>query len=790
MRIVFLIILFIPLLIFGQDKKVSLKEFDGELLNHYLMLEVNKVRTRKRLDTLFSDEILKKAADDQAAYMALKQQLGHGQKSRAKGSPYKRVLYYNGSHNAVGENVMAMDLDRAITKSKNRLTYERLARDMVKDWAKSREHNKNLLDPIYAHVSHGFTIQDGKLFICQVFGSKPFVETYQYSKGATIGVKEGDQCFNCKQVQKKMYRDEVNLGWYSVSNDSVYYWNTNYYSKGRFYRKKKERYLFYSSKNNLNKVFKANGHLTFDVIHHEQYDCNGKPSFHNSLYHNGYYIGALTKSKVLSSDVHPSDKLVKVFVGMKPVFNDTFYQVDFHLIKQKQYCIKTSTVYVTPDYFKPSEYFTLPNAKIGANKTLTIVDSVVTRIPFERNQTDEDTSIFRPLVSIMDSLINDSHMIESIYFTGVASIEGNLKSNRKLILRRGSLVEEYLRRYYPDINFLSEFYENFDDFKSGLVAAGYVDATEISLDTLRMFANENKDDKEIAKILDQSRYSTVKIVYKDEYKIEEGSYGLSVARINDLISENKLNEANSLFLVMANLAVSGEAVFGEELLSMEFQQTNTFAKLIWNQFLLDLALKNTEVTAQKLNELKAVGAIKTDADFIEYALIFNLFNRNNGIDISGKSAVLSALKSKRQKGWIECLDLITQVERGNRLPSEVIDSIMDYVLDLKLELNQTYFICQYLIDWGYTAQPYVLLSKFSRRAGEFPKLYKQFLKLGYYLQQFENEKEWKKIKNILQNLATDYPTEFCNLFKWNEMGVGSLEKKEIAALFCENCSAK
>ena len=132
--------------------------------------------------------------------------------------------------------------------------------------------------------------------------------------------------------------------------------------------------------------------------------------------------------------------------------------------------------------------------------------------------------------------------------------------------------------------------------------------------------------------------------------------------------------------------------------------------------------------------------------------------------------------------------MINNVENSKVEPAKVVDSIMDYVLDLKFEMNQTYLVCQYLIEWGYTVEPYVLLSKFARRSGEIPKLYKQYLKLGYFLQQFENEKEWKKIKNVIKNLAEEHPDEFCSLFKWDEMGVGSLAKKEVAELFCEKCA--
>lgn len=787
-RLLIGLLFLIPTLGHAQTEKVDLNKFDQELLNACILKEVNALRTRKRQDTLVNDPVLVQAAQDQAKYMAANNQIGHGQKSKIKGSPYKRVIFYGGAHNTVGENVQAYDLENAIKKSKGRLTYERLAKDLVKTWEKSKPHYENLIEPSYANIGHGFTIKDGKLFAAEVFGSKPFEEKYDFEKGNPIFVKDGEECFNCKQVKKKIYKDEVSLGWYTVSNDSVYYWNVNHYVKGRLYNKKKGKYRINTKRNNLNQVFKAKGYITVDLLHYEQFDCAGKTSFHNSAYHNGYYLGSLTKYGVEAADLHSSPELVQVFVGMKPAFADTFYQVDFHLIKKRRACIQTSTIYVTPDYFLPREYFTLPSPKLDLDMNLTIEDSVVTKIPFERNQTNEDTSIFRPLVDVLDSLVKDAHQIKTISFTGVASIEGTLKDNRKLFLKRGAIIEEYLKLYYPDIPFESEFYENFDDFKSGLVGAGYIDATEISEDTLRMFANDNRNDKEIAAILDQSRFSTVKVVYHDSYPIETGSYGLSVERINDLLAEDRVTEIIPLYLLMANKLASGDTAVSKEILSIDFPKTKPYAKLHWYKFLLELAVGDPVVDADRLNELKKVGAIESDGNYLEYRLLFNLFNGNENIDVSDKDEVLATLRSKKQIEWINSLILISDVENFRMAPDIAAAALLEKVLKNKFELNQTYFICQYLIQWGYTAEPYVLLSKFARRPGQIPKLYLQYLKLGYFLQQFENKEEWKKIKLIIKNLAEDHPEAFCNLFKWNEMGVRSLEKKEIAELFCAKCS--
>lgn len=787
MRVFFYIALLIfSTSVFGQTK-VDPQNLNADLLNELILKEVNALRKRKRLDTLHSDQILTNAANDHAAYMTENELLTHDQKRRDKRTPYDRVVYHGGSHNTVGENIQTYSLANAIKKSKGKLTYQNLAKDIVKAWIKSKPHYENLINPAFKTMGHAFQLKNGMLYCCQVLGSNPFSEKYTFQKGTTLSVKAKKPCLNCKLVKQKIDKGEASIGWYTVSNDSVFYWNRNHYTKGRFYQKKKKKFLLNTKKNNLRKIFSGQGVIAVDLIHNEQFDCKGKASFHNSLYHNGYYLGYIDKSMLKAKDMHPSDQFVQIFVGMKPAFKDTFYQVDLNLVKRQRPCTRSSIVYVQPDYLKPAEYFAMPTPKITLDKHLIIEDSVVTRVSYKRNQTNQDTTIFQPLISLLDSLIKAEHHIEKITFTGVASIEGTEKANKKLFLKRGTIIEEYIKRYYPNVPFEGSFYENFDDFRAGLVSVGYSDVTEVSDDTLRMFANDNRDDKEIADLLDQTRFSSVKVVYRDYFPIEEGSYGLSVERIQDLIVADEIREIIPLYLVMANQAIEGDSTLKQQLLGLDFPIKKSYGTLHWYKFLMELAVGVAEVNSQRLNELKEVGAIQSNLDDLEFRLLFNLFNENQALDISDYQAVIEKSRSKKQVAWVECLDLISKVENYQITSDSATLPILEKVIQKKFELKKTYFICQYLISWGYTAEPYALLAKFAKRPGQLPKLYAQYLKLGYFLGEFNNEREWKKIRNVLRNLAKDSPTSFCALFKWDQMGVRSFERKEIATLFCETC---
>ncbi len=758
----------------AQDK-IDPAKMNYDLLDQLVMDEINALRDRKRMDTLLPDQTLEKAADDHAKYMSENQVLTHAQKSKTKRTPYDRVVFYGGTHNAVGENIQVQPIAQMYEDANGKLTYQKLAKEIAETWKASKEHYENILNPDYQQVAYAFYVKDGNLYVCQVLGSKPFIENYAFEKGPVLPIKNKDECGSCKRTQKKLNKDQAFIGWYTVSNDSIYYWNMNQYASGGK-----------MAKRNLAKLFGAKGGIAFDVIHNSQFDCNGNTSYDNSLYSDGYYIGYLDK-KSLKADLHVHPNLVKIYVGQKPEFVDTFYQVDFNYVKRNRFCLHTMTIYVTPDYLKPEEYFTIPNPSVDLDRTIIIEDSVEVRINFQRGKTNEDTSIFQPLITSLDSLVKETHEIQSIHFTGVASIEGDEVTNEKLFKKRGALVSDYLRRYYPLLAMKSDFYENFDEFRTGLVLLGHHDIAKYSDDSLRIWANKHKSEESIENLLNETRYSSVQIIYRDYVKIASGAYGFSVQRLKDLTQQGKMRELIPLFEVMSNRAINGDEVLADSLLNLSFPETPEFAKLHWYKFILELNVTNEPVTAEKLNYLKEIGAIPTTADFLEYRLLFNIFNGNEAIDVTDFGEILPEIKGKKQIAWIECLELISGVQNFRYSDKMVVPILLGSVLKNKFSLKQTYFICQYLIAWGYTNEPYILLAKYAKLPGQIPKLYKQYIKLGYFLGMFENKKEWKKMTLVFKNLVDVNPAEFCDLFRWEQMGVRALEYKDIAAIFCREC---
>ena len=758
----------------AQVKLIDLNNFDSDYLNQMIIKNVNSERRKKREDSVHIDKTLLPPAQDQADYMASHNYIGHDQKKTDKPTFEKRMDVYGCNHKIAVENVQSIDIKYLLGKNKNRLTYIKLAKIIVDNWRKSNAHYKNMINPNVTVINNAFAFKDGYLYIAQILASKPFIEAYDYTKGETIYVKNKKPCINCKKVQKKLNNGEGMAGWYSVSNDSIYYLNLKYYYKGK------------RKKNNIRLIFSHKGTIAIDVIHNEQFDCKGNPAYDKSLYHDGYYINYVSKAK-LKQDIHPSPDIYKVYVGQVPAFKDTFYQVDLNLTKKWRPCMNNSIIYVNPDYFKPQEYFLIPKPEIKDNSEIINKDSVLVRVAFKRNQTNEDTLIFQPLLKVLDSIVKDNHTITSIFYTGVASIEGNEKSNTKLIRKRGTIIKNYLLKYYPDIEFESLYYENFEDFRDGAVLIGFSEVKDMTDEELRAWVNKNKNNPKVEELLNTTRQSIVKINYRDVIELTNSAYALSAKRVQDLIDGENEEDANVLFEVLAHQVFEGNDTIKDSLLNITIPKTSQFSKLHWNYFVYELNVTNNKVTAERLNELKDIGAIKNSTDYLEYRLLFNIFNRNNAINVDDYYDVLATTRRKRTIAWLEVLDYISGVINYRYEKEMVAPLIVQTALKNKFDVYKTYFVCQYLIEWDYTVEPYLLLTKFARQKGLFPKLYKQYVKLAYYLQRFGNKREWKKIYAAFKILSNNYPDEFCDLFKWHQMGVRALEKKEIADLFCKTC---
>lgn len=112
-----------------------------------LLAETNRVRRAHGRRTLKPRTELVAAADDQAAFMALRQQVQHGSFLPGQANATERVRRHGLEGIAVAENVAMTTLG----DSPEEFSAERIAALLVEQWMNSPGHRANLLDRRLTH---------------------------------------------------------------------------------------------------------------------------------------------------------------------------------------------------------------------------------------------------------------------------------------------------------------------------------------------------------------------------------------------------------------------------------------------------------------------------------------------------------------------------------------------------------------------------------------------------------------------------------------------------------------
>lgn len=158
---------------------ISPATFDEDLLTKLVLDGINELRRKKGAKPLLPDVLLAKAANDQNEYVTNKGKLMHEQSNPEKRDVSKRIDYYGGSYDMVGENLQLYGF-MVITKNGKKYSveytsYKEAAKGMVENWVTSKPHYENLVRKEFtlAGTSIGFNKDKTGFYSTQVYASFP-----------------------------------------------------------------------------------------------------------------------------------------------------------------------------------------------------------------------------------------------------------------------------------------------------------------------------------------------------------------------------------------------------------------------------------------------------------------------------------------------------------------------------------------------------------------------------------------------------------------------------------------
>jgi uncharacterized protein YkwD len=157
------------------ERVMDLRDLDHALLCSAIFDETNRVRMAHGSAPLVHMDALDRAADLQAAYLALTLMVEHANPAARQHDVGERISHEGLGSGSSGENLIMMPASRPADAPGRGYTYAEYAAVLVEGWMNSPDHRETMLDPKFTHfgcsarLAHGFQEGEQRIFAVQVF---------------------------------------------------------------------------------------------------------------------------------------------------------------------------------------------------------------------------------------------------------------------------------------------------------------------------------------------------------------------------------------------------------------------------------------------------------------------------------------------------------------------------------------------------------------------------------------------------------------------------------------------
>lgn len=484
-----------------SQESFSASSIDPEVLNQYILKEVNLLRKKEKAPFLVNETALRLAAFDHATYMRRKHKLTHKEQKRIKRTPKNRVDLYGSLFDRVGENVQLIFLNQNSPpedKVHPRITtYAKLAEQLVAAWKKSPPHYANMINPdfyvTYTAISVG---ENGAVYACQLFGSAPYQELYKEQQD-TVEFKPDrwSRCWRCHIRPPE--------GVVEVTADSMIVFT--------YYPKRFMGFVVPPVTTSRMRFFNPwRDGLAADIIVKSQYTCDGNSNFNGMSNFRGIPLPPVYKKQYMG--ILPG--YTSVVLGKVPSYIKEDFEVNLVVIQNKRPCSNTLFYKIPSSFYVdiPLSYGLEPMTEM---KKVDVYDTLYKRMYFDKAQiTPNDTA----LSEIIQTVEKNKELIQSVEISGFASIEGSTEANEELYQNRAEfLIQALFKAGIDTLRITTTTHENFKDFRSDVLGTDFEYLKELTdLELKEKLADKNWS-KQLEFILSRHRYVAVQFITLRSY---------------------------------------------------------------------------------------------------------------------------------------------------------------------------------------------------------------------------------------------------------------------------------
>lgn len=439
---------------FSQKKivEINLNSIDFSLIQTEFISRLNVMRADLKLNTLNADKILAKAATDQAQYQKEKHLLTHEQKVKGKEKALNRVLFYNGTHDLVGENCIKIPLKRSYKSKYSKKditvnTYGEAGEALFLGWKTSPGHYKNMIDFDYDVYGLGFSYdKDSSYLYCtQVFAANQFLFGVEmYSPIDDYGVKEappqGCAQYNTQQAINTFKNFQI-----SIADDSIFIRSEDAALLKKFFTNPSDA-------------------IYFDLVQRKQFVCEKNNQLHGSPVHDGKMLAPVLFKEIFKRNRVKDGKNFYASVCKTPKqIKDRSASLNYGFVRNNFSCGYTYLVSTPEDNLQMLDLYPkwvyIPDRVI---KPDSFNGNLSFTIPFERgevNLSEKTTKQLQQKFEIYKPFI--THVNLQTY----SSVEGNAQINLKYQEQRAANILNIVKTYYNDsLSFKTQATENWEEF--------------------------------------------------------------------------------------------------------------------------------------------------------------------------------------------------------------------------------------------------------------------------------------------------------------------------------------
>jgi uncharacterized protein YkwD len=767
-------------------------KYDKEYLESLVQKRIDSFRKHKKLSFFAKDAILDLAAEDQTYYILKSGRVDHKQSSSKKDTPFKRVLFYDGMHGAVGENCYKLVVDSYVklpgeAKKTKLKSYDNVAKAITLNWLTSKEGAEIISNEKY--VNYGVSIildEEGEkktLVATHVVASQPFV--------LPIGAKPMSDDYGIKPYDKTK----------CAEIDKKYSYLPHLMSDNIFF-KNGEIYFYYHDLELLKKILSdPSDGVAIDIIDRNQFKCGEGNKEYPSEVHKGVLLDPISKSQLFGKNELKKGNELEVSLGPIPEYIDT-NNVEFNILILKDNCLCQTIKYnsLGGENLKSLDLNFMLDTLSVSSRADSVMNQLSFTVPFELNKAEYNSADLKPF---LDSLSLNRFSLKSIDVTAYSSLDGNVNANKKIQEKRANSILRVIKQYkLQDVETNVITKENYEGFYESIKGSPYEEElSKLSKEELRAFINSDSLKYDLEPYLASQRKAEITLTVEKVF-MDESLFGVLPEWFKKALTEKDYAKAKVYQSVMLKNIENGN-VGEDKILDIKIPHTVENVPFINNQIALRWFVSKTEnkdsLNRYLLREIETQLVVYPSNEFLRYnktVLRLLIFSNNYSSEPDPKVLLreIRALANTSIEKWmINRLVLNYNIISADyyydnkqfREREKALKSVKSTLFSSKLDRDQSlrianYFMFQLRIDWAIE-----LMKPFAMKENIDEEFLYTFLTVAIYDKEKVSDDELVGFMNKAKELNKE---RFCNLFGAPNMSFQNLKNVEVKKLYCETCN--